>query len=232
MRLALIALCASASLAHADAKHDRQVIADLDAAYAPSAKLAGADRTKQACSDAGKLQSAAAALPQKHAPAGAAVDDETWRSAANGLISELEDLVAVCKTPDHKLTHIGNRVETADQIVATVDGLVRTALDVAKQRALPPALKKLGKTLAAIQPASKQVCNQDKQLAKLATGLAAPAGADTAKWQAASAQLAHGIDELKQFACGSPRGADEEISGSLQVLHDAYMQLVLASPAS
>jgi hypothetical protein len=236
-RAHLLAIVCTASFvagspAGASTKKDQAALAQLDAAYQATGKLpAGADRTKQACADAAKLQTAAAAIPEKHAPAGAAVDDPTWYLAASHLGSTIEDLVAVCKTADHKLTHIGNRVETADEIVATIDGYMRAVLDASKPRDLPPAMKTFQATLKGMRAASKQVCAQHGKLAKLLPELATPPGkADPAKWQQANARVKSSLDELKQFACGKPRGADEEIAGSLNLVHDGYYELVLLVP--
>jgi hypothetical protein len=232
LAIVCVVSCVAGSPAGASGKKDQAALAQLDAAYQATGKLpAGADRTRQACADAVKLQSAAAAIPEKHAPVGAAVDDPTWYLTASQLGSKIEDLVAVCKAPDHKLTHIGNRVETADEIVAAIDGYMRAVLDASRPRDLPPAMKTFQATLKGMRAASKQVCAQHGKLTKLLPDLATPpARADAAKWQQVHARVKASLDELEQFACGKPRGADEEIAGSLNLVHDGYYQLVLLVP--
>ena len=57
-----------------------------------------------------------------------------------------------------------------------------------------------------------------------------PARSDAAKWQQGAAGLKSSLDEVKQFGCGTPRGADEEIAGALNELHDRYYELALLVP--
>jgi hypothetical protein len=228
---AVVALGAPAAAAAAG-KKDQAAIAELEAAYQPTGKLAGAARTQQACSDAAKLHAAADAVPHKHAPSGAPVDDTTWSDAVGDLAAVLGKLVEVCKAPDHKISIDlqGKKFETADQIVERVDLRVRTVIDRAKPRALPPAMKKFQSAMVATR-AGKQLCAQEGKLAKLVAELAAPpAGADAARWQPAAAALKAAVDEVKQFGCSTPRGADEEIAGALVGVHDHYYELVVLVP--
>jgi hypothetical protein len=231
-RCALAAVVAIASSAAASARKDQAAVAELEAAYQPTGKLAGAARTQKACSDAARLHAAADAVPRKHAPSGAPVDDTTWSEVVGDLAAVLGKLVEVCKAPDHKISIDlqGKKFETADQIVERVDLRVRTVIDRAKPRALPPAMKKFQTAMVATR-AGKQLCAQQGKLAKLVGEIAAPpAAADAARWQPAAAALKAAVDEVKQFGCSTPRGADEEIAGALVGMHDHYYELVVLVP--
>ena len=232
--IAVVGLLALGSpAAWAGSKKDKaaqKAVAELEAAWQPVGAATGAARTDAACANAVKLQTAADAVPKDAAIKTSAVDNETWRIAVDGVLVSLESLPRACKAPDRKLKHIGGKVETADDIVAALAGDVAAVVDEAKPRDVPKALKTFRTTYDGTRPSDKQLCKKRDQLAKLAAGLAAPANADATKWQAAQAKLTSALDELKSFACGKPRGADDEISGSLQAVHDAYYQLVLLVP--
>jgi hypothetical protein len=223
-----------AAIAKPDAKKDRVALAQLEAAYQPTGKLAaGPARTQQACADAAKLHTAEDAIPQDHAPAGAAVDDTTWASEVNGLGAVVKKLVEVCKTADHKISVDlqGKKFETADQIVDNLDHRMHAVIDQSKPRDLPAAMKKFRTTMDGMRAASKQVCAQQGKLAKLLDELAkSPGQADATAWQQGCAKLKASLDEIKQFGCSKPRGADEEIAGALSALHDRYYELVLLVP--
>jgi hypothetical protein len=228
--LAVLLAAAPGSSAFAGAKQDRAALDRLDAAYkATSSLAAGPARTQQACKDAPQIRAAYDGLPTKKAPAGAPVDDETWLAPADQLSQQLDDLDKACKAPDHKITLL-NQVRTADQVVGDVDELVRTVLDASKPRSVPAALKTFATTYRSMRPRGKSLCAQDGKLAKaLASLKSPPAGADAARWQDALGKLSGSVDELHGFACGG-HGADEEISGSLQQIHDRYYALILALP--
>ena len=219
------------SNAAADAKKDHAALARLDAVYQPIAKFAAdADRTRQACADAARLEAAVAALPTRHAPATAAVDDETWLQPAGELRSAIRDLVSACEAPDHRIKVL-NDIITADHIVALVDGLVRTVLDASKPRDLSPAMKKFQTTMKTRYVGRKQLCSLNRKLVTLLPDLLPPpAQTNAEKWQHSYARMKQGVDEIKQFGCSGHRGADEEISGSWMVIYGGYYELVLLVP--
>jgi hypothetical protein len=213
------------------AKQDQAALAQLAAAYQPIARAAsGADRTRQACADAAAVQTAASSTP-KRAPAKAAIDDSVWDDMATRVKLELEDLVEVCKAPDHKL-QMGTKTLTADGVAASVDDHIRALLDAARSRDLPPAMKKFQTTMTAMRPAGKQLCAQHRTLTRLLPQFATPPDqVDAARWQQAHASLTESLDELKQFGCAANRHAFEEIAGSMHSVHDGYYKLVLLLPA-
>jgi len=227
--LSTIGMCwlalACASSVYADAKRDQTAVTALETAYAASAKLSGAARTTQACADQPAIVKAANALPEK-APGGSALDSVSWGGIRDPLLSQLGNFSAVCASPDKKIKH---GTETADEIVAMIDGSVRKVVDAGKPRDLPADLKKLGTTIAATH-ANASACRQKKSLAKLAAILAMPSKADQAAWKAAGAALSAALADLQAAACSSPRGADEEISGAVNAAHEAQVQLMLAIP--
>lgn len=228
----VVAIPEAAGDARAGARQSQAALVQLEAAYQATASAApGAARTRQACEDAGKLKAAAAPIAADHAPATAAIDDDVWHLLTTRLRLKIANLVDVCQAPDHRLT-LGTKVYTADGVAASLHDSLHAFLDAARPRDLPLAMKKFQTTMAAMRPRSKQLCTQHKQLAKLAPQLATPpdrAAAD--KWQEVHAALRAGLDELKQFGCGSPRGAYEEISGAMALVHEHYYKLVLLVPA-
>lgn len=216
--------------ARADTRKDTAAIARLGAAAQPVFALTGTARTDRACSDIGELQAAVAALPHK-APTRSVVDDETWRTAVDGLALSAENLAGICKTPDRRVKHLGGKVDTAEAVVAEIEESVRLVEEQARPRDLPPVLQTFKRTFASMRASSKQLCVRQARLAKLSRALATPpAQADAEHWKRVHAALATNLDELSQFACGSPRGADEEIAGALHQIHDNYYQLALLVP--
>jgi hypothetical protein len=223
----LAILCACATSVHADARRARTALDKLDALYAPTGKLAGAPRVTAACADAAKLYEAQLAIPDATPPTGSVVDAETWGSADHVLGRTLHSLVDACKAPDHKLT-ILNKVQTADELVVTVDDRLRTLVDLGKPRTLPPSLAKFRATLAATKFPSKAFCSQIAALTKQVAGLTTPpATADAAKWQAALAAVKTDVDSLK---CTKPAAPDEEIGGAFDDLRVKLAALVLLVP--
>jgi len=229
MLLSLV-LAFATSRAFADSKHDRAALDRLDAAYKATGSLpAGPARTEQACKDAAQIRVAYDGLPTKKAPAGVSVDDQTWLGPAGTLNLQLLDLDKVCKAPDRKITILRD-VKTADQVVASVDEFVRAVLDASKPRSVSAALKSFGATYKSMRPSGKGLC---AHVAKLTSALAslknAPPGTDAMKWQDAVSKLEGSVGELHGFVCGG-HGADEEISGSLEQIHDHYYALILVLP--
>lgn len=222
----------AAAEAKAAGNKDQAALARLEATYQPTAKLAGAERTKQACADATKLQTAAeAAIPEGRVPSGAVVDNTTWLVLASRLMSKVEDLGSICKTPERKRMRFGKKLETADEIVTALDGYMRVALNASKPRDVPPAMKTFQTTFDGMRASSKQLCAQHKKLVALLPDLGKPpAKADTAMWQQVHAQLKASVEEVNKFGCGAKRGADEEIAGALSQVHDRYYDLVVLVP--
>jgi hypothetical protein len=224
---ALAILGALGGPALCDAKHDRAAVAQLEAMYAPIGKLAGADRVNRACTDAVKLRDASNAFSDDKAPAGAVVDDQGWARAARALEGALNALVAVCKAPDHKRKLL-DEVETADQVVVTVDADMRAVFDRVVPRTLPPAVKTFKATLAATRFPGKAFCAQIAKLTMQVGGLASPPEhADAAKWQPAFAAVKASVAGLR---CTRPAAADEQIASGLVELHDQLDALVLLVP--
>lgn len=232
MRSTLLIVSAVLGLArpvYADAKKDQAAVANLDATYAATAKASGASRATQACTDEKAIEKAANDLP-KAPPGGSVLDKHTWDAMRSSVLLQLNDLGEVCAAADKKLTHLGGKVETADDVVARVDEAIRAAIDGGKRRDLPSDMKKLGTAIAAAKTAS--ACAKQKSLEKLSQTLATPASVDAAKWKAGTDALAAALAEVKQFACGTPHGASEEIAGALDQLRQAYVKLELAIPVS
>ena len=219
------------AIAAADPAGDRAALARFDAAYQVTAKQTGAARAGQACQDAAKLVAAGGAFSSDTAPADAPVDDETWSSAAGGLVRSLDKLAEVCKAPDRKLHLLGGDTKTADQVVQELDGHVAAVLNAARPRALPAALHTAQAALTAIRASSKALCAQLPKLAKaLAQCPKPPAGADAAAWKEAYQTTKNIAGDLKPAACGKHRAADEQIGSALQELHDSFYKLVLLVP--
>ena len=223
--LSTIGVFVLSSSVYADAKRDQAAVTALETAYAASAKLSGAARTTQACADQPAIVKAANALPEK-APGGSALDNVTWGDLRDSLVVQLQNFAAVCASPDKKIKH---GTETADEIVALIDGGTRKAVNAGKARDIPADLKKLGATIAATH-ANASACRQKKALAKRAAALAMPSKADPAAWKAGGEALSAALADLQAAACSSPRGADEEISGAVNAAHEAQVQLMLAIP--
>jgi hypothetical protein len=215
--------------ARGDAKQDQALVAKLDALYQPIGKLAGADRVKAACADAKKLFDASDAYSHDKAPAGASVDDATWANAARSLGGELDELVEVCKAPDHKRKLI-NKIETAEEVVANIDRDIRVVIDAAKPRDVPAAVKKFQSGVRAGGASSKAMCKQQAVLAKQLPALGtAPAGADAAKWKAAVDAVAADLATIKG-GCGKPPAADEQMGSAWQDLRTHFFALVFSIP--
>lgn len=213
----------------ADPKKDRAAVAQLEAMYEPIGKLSGADRVNRACGDAVKLRDASNAFSDEKAPAGAVVDDQGWARAARALEGALNALVAVCKAPDHKRKLL-DEVETADQVVVTVDDDMRALFELVKPRMLPAAVKTFRTTVAAIRFPSKSFCAHVAKLTRQVGGLATPPPrADAAKWQQAFTAVKTSVENLQ---CTRPPAADEQIAGGLAGLHDELDALVLLVPPS
>ncbi|HMG19953.1 MAG TPA: hypothetical protein VK607_01505 [Kofleriaceae bacterium] len=226
---ALAMVCAIGGPALGDARKDRAAVAQLEAMYQPIGALAGAARVDRACADAAKLRDASNAFSDEKAPAGAVVGDQGWAKAARALEGALNALVAVCKAPDRKRKLI-DEVQTADQVVATVDADMRALFVLVVPRALPPALKKFQAALAATRFPSKAFCGQIAALTKQVGGLATPpVRADAAKWQPAFAAVKGSVEGLK---CSKPAAADEQIASAFVELHDQLDALILLVPAS
>ena len=118
------------------------------------------DRVRRACPAGARQRAAVAGLP-RGAPAGAAVDDDTWRAAVSSLGLAVSSLLAACRSPDLKVHHISGKVESADACLAAVEGDVQIVLDQARPRDLPPALKRFQ---AALQPVLRQLgCGNGKR---------------------------------------------------------------------
>jgi hypothetical protein len=212
-----------------DPKKDRAAVAQLEAMYEPIGKLAGAERVNRACVDATKLRDASNAFSDEKAPAGASVDDQGWAKAARALEGALNALVAVCKAPDRKRKLI-DEVQTADQVVVTVDQDMRAVFELVKKRTLPASLKTFRATLAATKFPSRSFCTQIAKLTRQAGALATPPEhADAAKWQQAAAAVKAGVSGL---TCTRPAAADEQIASGLVELHDQVDALVLLVPPS
>ncbi len=223
----VLAIACAFGPAAADPKQDRAAVAQLEAMYEPIGKLSGADRVNRACSDAAKLRDASNAFSDEKAPAGAVVDDQGWARAARALEGALNALVAVCKAPDHKRKLL-DEVETADQVVVTVDEDMRALFERVKPRTLPAGIKAFKATLAAIQFPSKSFCTHIAKLTRQVGGLAAPPPrADAAKWQQAFTAVKTSALGLQ---CTRPAAADEEIASGLAGLHDQVDALVLLVP--
>lgn len=226
---ALVIVCAVGGLAIGDAKQDRAAVARLEAMYEPIGKLTGADRVNRACGDATSLRDASRAFSDEKAPAGAIVDDQGWARAARALEGSLNALVAVCKAPDRKRKLL-DEVQTADQVVVTVDDNMRALFELMKSRTLPAAVKKFKATLATTRFPSKSFCARVATLTKQAGGLATPPGrADAARWQQAAAAVKSSVESLK---CTKPAAEDEQIASGLVELHEQFYALVVLVPAS
>jgi hypothetical protein len=225
---ALVMVCTCATVAQANAKSARTAIDNLEAEYAPIGKLAGAARVTAACADAAKLYALSKTIPDATPPTGSVVDAESWGSAKHGAGNRLDDLVEVCKAPDHKLTII-NKTETADQIVASVDERVRHLIDLGKSRTLPPAVALLRTTFAATKFPSKAFCSQIAKLTKQAGDLATPDKADATKWTSAVGTVKGTLANLK---CKLPADADEQIGSSFDNLREELAALLLVIPPS
>lgn len=218
------------ALAVADPAKDRAALAQFEAAYQPTAKLAGAARTDQACQDAARLNTAGSAFSSDTAPADAPVDDQAWSHVAGGLVGSLDKLEKVCKAPGRKLDLLGD-VETADQIVQQLDGHVAAVLNAARPRTLPPALGKAQAALTASRASSKALCKQlPKLVAALNQAAKPPAGVDAAAWKEPYETAKNIATDLKPAACGKHRAADEQIGSALEELHDNFYKLVLLVP--
>jgi hypothetical protein len=225
----LVIACAIGGPAVADPKKDRAAVAQLEAMYEPIGKLTGADRVNRACGDAAKLRDASNAFSDEKAPAGAVVDDQGWARAARALEGALNALVAVCKAPDHKRKLL-DEVETADQVVVTVDDDMRALFELVKPRTLPAGVKAFKASLATIRFPGKSFCAQIAKLTKQVGGLATPPPrADAARWQQAFTAVKTSALGLQ---CTQPAAADEEIAGGLAGLHDELDALVLLVPPS
>jgi hypothetical protein len=223
----IVMACAASAPAVADPKSDRAAVAQLQAMYEPIGKLSGADRVNRACGDATKLRDASNAFSDEKAPAGAVVDDQGWARAARALEGALNALVAVCKAPDHKRKLV-DEVQTADQVVATVDVDMRALFELIKPRTLPAGVKTFRVTLAATRFPGKSFCAQAAKLAKQVGGLATPPPrADAASWQQAFTAVKTSVDGLR---CTRPPAADEQIASGLAGLHDELTALVLLVP--
>jgi hypothetical protein len=227
--VALAASLVAISHASADARKDQAAVAQLDTVYQAAGKLApGADRTRQACLDATRLETAAAALPGR-VPATAAIDDVTWSTSADELKRKVQDLVAVCQTPDLRLKKVVGKAQTGDEIVAFVDDLVRFVVNGSKPRDLPSAMKRFQTALKRTRGATKPLCAQQGKLAKLLLDLATPpARSDGSRWQGGHARMKASLEQLRS-GCGA-HGADAEIAAVYQELHDGYYALVLLIP--
>jgi cytochrome c556 len=227
LALALALICAIGGPALGDPKTDRAAVAQLEAMYEPIGKLGGADRVNRACADAVKLRDASQAFSDERAPAGAAVDNHGWSSAARSLQGALSALVAVCKAPDRKRKLL-DEVQTADQVVVSVDQDMRALFELVKPRKLPASLKTFKATLGATKFPSKTFCSRITALSKQLRSLAAPADdVDAAKWQQAFATVKSSVEGLR---CTSP-AADEQTASAFAELHDQVNALVLLVPA-
>jgi hypothetical protein len=226
---ALALVCALGGGAFGDAKQDRAAVAQLEAMYAPIGQLVAAERVNRACGEATKLRDASQAFSDEKAPAGAVVDDQGWASVARNLEGALNTLVAVCKAPDRK-RKMFDEVQTADQIVVTVDQGMRALFELVKPRTLPASVKKFKATLASTKFPSKAFCARVATLAKQSAALATPpAQADAAAWQQAAAAVKRSAEGL---ACTKPAAADEQMASGFVELHDQFYALVLLVPAS
>jgi hypothetical protein len=219
------------AIATADPAKDRAALARFEATYQATAKASGTARVTQACTDANNLYTTGHAFSPDTAPADAPVDDPTWSDAAGLVERALADLVEVCKRPDHKRPMLGSDVQTADDVVKTLDKDVQVLLDTAKPRALPAAITPARTALAAMTLSDKSLCTNQRKLATALVPLAqAPAGADAAAWKK-QFDMVKGInDGVKSGACGRHREADEQIVSGLNDLHDNFFALVLLVP--
>lgn len=215
------------------AKKAQAAVTAFEAAYRPIGALpAGVERTKQACSDADKLQAASDAIPDRVSPT-ALLDATTWSTRAMSLEGAVHRLGTVCKNPDHKIAIDlkATKFETADDVVASLDECVRELLDAARPRTLPSPMKKFRATMDKLSLSPKQLCTQQRALAKLLAEVASPPpGADATKWHLGHARTTGSLDELGQLSCSKQRAADEELAGSLSMIHDGYYDLVLLLP--
>jgi hypothetical protein len=231
--LVLALACLGASPAGAAPRGKPEpAVAQLEAAYAPIRAAAAADRVRRACADAGKLRAAAAGLP-KAPPAGAAIDDEVWRAAADGLGLAVEKLVAACQAPDLKVKMITGKVETAEQRLARVDEELRGVLAAAGPRDLPPAMKRFATTFVALRAElrGKRACALRDELAKLLAGLEIPPPrADTQQWEQAHALVERNLAAIQRHRCRGARGPDEELADAIAQVHDGFYQLVVLVP--
>lgn len=224
---ALAIACAVAGSARADTPRDRAPLAQLAALYEPIGKLAGGERVDRACAEAARLHDASQALPDDKVPAGAAVDVQGWARAAGAVQAGVTALVGVCKAPDRKRKRL-NEIQTADQVVATVDHDLRVLFDVARPRTLPPAVKAFKATLAATKFPSSSFCSRIAKLNKQVGGLASPpARADAAGWLKAAAEVKTSTASLQ---CGKDEAADEQIAARFVELGDQLNALVLLVP--
>jgi hypothetical protein len=229
--VAILSIVLVPALAAADPAKDRALLAQFEAAYQATAKASGAARTNQACTDASNLMTTGDAFSHETAPADAPVDDITWSNIAGSLGSSLADLVEVCKRADRKRPLLGNKFETADEVVTGLDKDVHAVLDAAKPRALPAAMTTVRTALATMSAASKSLCTQQSKLAKALAQLAQPpSGADAAGWKQQYDTVKNVNDGLKSSACGKHRDADEQIGSSLVELHEGFYALVLLVP--
>ena len=204
----------------------------LEAAYRPVAQILGPDRARRACAERAKLRAAVAALP-KAVPAGAAIDDDAWRTAVGSLALAVENFAAACQSPDLKVHHISGEVETAEDCLGHVDTEVQIVLDQTKPRDLLPAMKRFQTTLVRVvrEPGSKQLCTRRDELAKLAAGLTeSPPRTDTQKWEQAHTRIAHNLDQIKASRCRGKRGSEVELADAINQIHNGFYQLVLLLP--
>jgi hypothetical protein len=223
--IAIVVGCAVAgSLAHADKGDAAAAVANLDALFQPIHKLTGAEREKRACADAQKLFDAGKMFSHDTAPAGSSVDNLTWSASARSLGTQLDDLVELCKTPDHKRKLV-TKVQTADEVITGIDEELRFVVDAAKPREMPANLRPF---LAAVKKAPS--CSQHKELAKKIAALTAPAKADAAKWATAVNALKASLQTQFAATCNKPRAADEEIASAQVDVHDRVYALVLLLP--
>jgi hypothetical protein len=229
--VAILSIVLVPALAAADPAKDRALLTQFEAAYQATAKASGAARTNQACTDASNLMTTGDAFSHETAPADAPVDDNAWVSVAGLLGRSLADLVEVCKRPDHKRPLLGTEVQTADDVVKTLDTNVHAVLDAAKPRTLPAAMTSARTALTAMSAASKSLCTQQSKLAKALAQLAQPpSGADAAGWKQQYDTVKNLNDGVKSSACGKHRDADEQIGSSLVELHEGFYALVLLVP--
>lgn len=205
-------------------------VAELDATYRPLGAPGAPDRARRACAVGDKLRAAVAGLPRA-VPAGAAVDDDTWRATVSGLGLAVSNLIAACRSPDLKVHHISGKTESADECLAAVDGEVQAVLDQARPRDLPPAMKRFQAALQPLlRPGTRPACKRLDELARLASGLAdSPPHTDTQRWEQALGALTSSLDQGKASRCGS-RGSEVEAADAMTHVHDGFYQLVLLLP--
>ena len=221
--------CAGDAPARPAPTKGRSAVAELDATYRPLA-AAAPDRARRACAAGDKLRAAVAGLP-KAPPAGAAVDDDAWRSAVSGLGLAVSNLLAACRSPDLKVHHISGKTESADECLAAVDGEVQAVIDQARPRDLPPVMKRFQAALQPLlRPGARPACKRFDELARLASGLAdSPPHTDTQRWEQALGALTSSLDQAKASRCGA-RGSEVEAADALTHVHDGFIQLVLVLP--